>query len=303
MRTLVSLSLVMMSVLFSTSVVAEDTLYKPFILASAQPGTLKDQTLSTLNALQQAGFVLTGQYSPVEGTNVLVVTSDELREIAAISEKGGYGAGQRVSISEAGDNIEVAFVNPLYIQYAYRMEGDMQPVYDALTASLGEVEACGGGKKKMTAKKLGKYHYMVTMQYFDDPSELGSFESYEAAVAAVEKGLAVPGDALSQVYRIVIHLLRQSFLNVRMKMTNEEEKDIDSAFQMSVVDFEGCKKRAYFPYEVLVNGKDVEALHMRFRMAVHFPNLSMAGKHGFTKLISAPGAIEDALEALVKPEE
>jgi hypothetical protein len=86
---------------------------------------------------------------------------------------------------------------------------------------------------------------------------------------------------------------------VGMKMTNEEEKDIDSTFQMSIVDFEGCKKRAYFPYEVLVDGKNVEALHMRFRMALHFPNLSMTGKHGFTKLMSAPGATKDVLENMV----
>lgn len=302
MRTLVSLSLIMMSVLFSTSAVAEDTLYKPFILASAQPGTLEDQTLSTLNALQQAGFVLTGQYSPVEGTNILVVTSDELRNIASMSDRGGYAAAQRVSISEAGDNIEVAFVNPVYIQYGYRLEGDMQPVYDSLVNSLGMVEACGAGTKKMTAKKLGKYHYTVGMQYFDDPSELGSFESYEAAIAAVESGLARPDDALTQVYRIDIPGKQQTVFGVGMKMTNEDEKDLDSEFQMSIVDFEGCKKRAYFPYEILVDGTDVEALHMRFRMAMHFPNLSMMGKHGFTKLISAPGAIEDALEAVVKPE-
>mgnify|MGYP001818658758 FL=1 len=302
MRTLVSLSLIMMSVLFSTSAVAEDTLYKPFILASAQPGTLEDQTLSTLNALQQAGFVLTGQYSPVEGTNILVVTSDELRNIASMSDRGGYAAAQRVSISEAGDNIEVAFVNPVYIQYGYRLEGDMQPVYDSLVNSLGMVEACGAGTKKMTAKKLGKYHYTVGMQYFDDPSELGSFESHEAAIAAVESGLARPDDALTQVYRIDIPGKQQTVFGVGMKMTNEDEKDLDSEFQMSIVDFEGCKKRAYFPYEILVDGTDVEALHMRFRMAMHFPNLSMMGKHGFTKLISAPGAIEDALEAVVKPE-
>ena len=302
MRTLVSLSLIMMSVLFSTSAVAEDTLYKPFILASAQPGTLEDQTLSTLNALQQAGFVLTGQYSPVEGTNILVVTSDELRNIASMSDRGGYAAAQRVSISEAGDNIEVAFVNPVYIQYGYRLEGDMQPVYDSLVNSLGMVEACGAGTKKMTAKKLGKYHYTGGMQYCDDPSELGSFESYEAAIAAVESGLARPDDALTQVYRIDIPGKQQTVFGVGMKMTNEDEKDLDSEFQMSIVDFEGCKKRAYFPYEILVDGTDVEALHMRFRMAMHFPNLSMMGKHGFTKLISAPGAIEDALEAVVKPE-
>jgi hypothetical protein len=82
----------------------------------------------------------------------------------------------------------------------------------------------------------------------------------------------------------------------------EFDKDLDSAFQMGVVDFEGCKKRAYFPYEVLVNGNEVEALHMRFRMAIHFPNLKMIGKHGFTKLISAPRAIEEALEEMVGPE-
>jgi len=84
-----------------------------------------------------------------------------------------------------------------------------------------------------------------------------------------------------------------------MKMSVEDEEDLDSAFQMSVVDFEGCKKRAYFPYEVLVDGNNVEALHMRFRMAMHFPNLSMMGRHGFTKLISAPRAIEKALENMV----
>ena len=51
-----------------------------------------------------------------------------------------------------------------------------------------------------------------------------------------------------------------------------------------------------------MRGQDVEALHMRFRMAVHFPDLSMMGAHGFTKLMSSPGATEDALENLVATE-
>ena len=302
MKTLVSISLLMMAVLFSANVAAEDTLYKPFIVASSGPGTLAEQTQSTLAALEGAGFEVAGQYSPVEGTNIIVVTNDELKKVAAMSDRGGYAAGQRISISEAGDNVEVSFINPVYIQYAYRLEGDMQLVSDVLSTSLGNESACGGGKKKMSAKKLKKYHYMVGMQYFDDPSELGSFDSYEAAVAAVESGLAVEGDALSQVYRVDIPGKEQTVFGVGMKMTNEDEEDLDSAFQMSIVDFEGCKKRAYFPYEVLVDGKNVEALHMRFRMAVHFPNLSMMGEHGFTKLISAPGAIEKALEKMVGAE-
>ena len=299
MKTLISLSLLMATVLFTASVVADDTTYKPFIVASSGLGTLDEKTTSTRRALEDAGFEIYGQYSPVEGTNIVVVTNDELKKIAAMSDKGGYGAGQRVSITEVGDTVEVAFVNPLYIQYGYHLGGDMQPVFDALVASLGNVRSCGGGSKKMTAKKLGKYHYMMGMEYFDDNLELASFDSHEAAIEAVESGLAVQDDALTQVYRIDIPGKDQTVFGVGMKKTNEDEGYIDSAFQMSIVDFEGCKKRAYFPYEVLVDGNNVEALHMRFRMALHFPNLSMAGKHGFTKLMKAPGATEEALEKML----
>jgi hypothetical protein len=59
----------------------------------------------------------------------------------------------------------------------------------------------------------------------------------------------------------------------------------------------------YSPYEVLVNGGVVEALPMRFRMAVHFPDLSMMGKHGFTKLMSSPRTTEKALEPVVSGNE
>jgi hypothetical protein len=302
MKFRILIALLMIASLISVTATAKDTLYKPFVLASVSEGTLEASTSATIKTLKGAGFEIAGQYSPVDGTNIIVVTSDALKVFAARSDRGGYAAGQRVSVTEADGNIEVAFVNPVYIQYAYRVDGDMQPVLDSLTDALGMVEACGGGNKKMTAKKLGKYNYMMGMQHFDDPSELGSFDSYEAAVAAVENGLALPDDALSQVYRIDIPGTEQTVFGVGMKMTNEEEKDIDSTFQMEIVDFEGCKKRAYFPYEVLVTGNNVEALHMRFRMAVHFPNLSMMGSHGFTKLISAPGAIEKALEAMVASE-
>jgi len=302
MKFRILIAMLMVTSVFTTTAIAEDTAYKPFVLASVNDGTLEDSTSATVKALRGAGFEIAGQYSPVDGSNVIVVTSDALKGIAARSDRGGYAAGQRVSVTEVDGKIEVAYVNPVYIQYAYRLDGDMQPILASLTDALGMVKECGGGDKKMTAKKLGKYHYMVGMQRFDDPSELASFASYEAAVAAVEDGLAKPGDALSLVYRIDIPGKEETVFGVGMRMTSEDEKDLDSAFQMDVVDFEGCKKRAYFPYEVLVTGNNAEALHMRFRMAVHFPNLSMMGSHGFTKLISAPGAIEKALGAMVGSE-
>lgn len=297
----IKLPLIVLVSLLTAEPVAAETTYQPFVLSSVNDAGLDEQTEATTSALEQAGFTVAGQYSPVENTNVIVVTSPNLTAVAALSEKGGYGAGQRVSVSLRDDKTEVAFVNPLYIQHAYRLEGDLQSVYDRLSQALGNIEAYGA-KKKMTAKKLAKYHYMITMQRFDDPSELGSFDSHEAALAAVENGLAAEDDALIQVYRIDIPGKDQAVFGVGMKMTNDDEKDIDAAFQMSIVDFEGYSKVAYFPYEVLVNGKEVEALHMRFRMAVHFPDLSMMGAHGFTKLMSAPGATQDIFEKMVSRE-
>lgn len=279
---------------------AAETTYQPFVLASLNDTGLEEQTAATVDALAESGFTIAGQHSPLENTNVLVATSPALLEVAAASAKGGYGAGARISVTERDGQTEVAFVNPLYIQYAYRMEADMQGVYDALSAALGNMEPFGA-EKKMTAKKLGKYHYMATMPYFDDAMKLASFDSHEAAVVAVESGLGVEGDALSQVYRIDIPGKNQTVFGVGMKATDDskDQVNIDESHQLEIVDFEGFSKVAYFPYEILVDGEDVEALHMRFRMAVHFPDLSMTGKHGFTKLMASPGAVKKAFKQTV----
>lgn len=283
-----------------TATAAADTTFRPFVLASVNDAGLADQTAATLEALQGAGFELVGRHDPLPNATVLVVTSPELKAAAAASPRGGYGAGQRVSVTERDGGTEVAYVNPVYIQHAYRLEADLQPVLDRLGAALGNQDSFGS-KKGLTAKKLAKYHYTIGMQRFDDPSELGEFAGHEEALAAVEAGLARPGDGLDQVYRIDIPGKEQSVIGVAMRATGED-LDIDETHQLSIVDFEGYSKVAYFPYEILVDGNRVEALHMRFRMAVHFPDLSMMGAHGFTKLMSSPGATEDAFEALVRGE-
>jgi hypothetical protein len=298
-RTIFKLILVLSLLLMSGFATAQQRLFKPFIVASSSEAGLNEKTTEVVHALEAAGFEIAGQYSPLPDSNVIVVTNDTLKQVVSQTRHGGYGAGQRVSVSELGANVEVSFVNPLYIQHAYRMGDGMQAVYDQLSEALGNQGGCGGGNKKMTAKKLGKFNYMITMPHFDDATDLGSFESYDAAIAAVEAGLSREGDGLSKVYRIDIPGKEQTVFGVGMKSTGDADEDIDETYQMGIVDFEGCRKRAYFPYAVLVDGGDVMALHMRFRMAVHFPDLSMMGKHGFTKLMPFPKAIEEALEAMV----
>jgi hypothetical protein len=295
------LLLASMAVLAAAAMAQDEAAYRPFVLAAINATGLEQQAAATTAALEGAGFTVAGQYAPLDNTRVIVVTSPELQAVAAGSERGGYGAAQRISLTARDGKTEVAFVNPLYIQQAYRLGGDLQPVLDRLVGALGRVEEFGA-KKGLSAKKLAKYHYMVGMQRFDDPSELGSFDNHEAAVAAVERGLARADDALTQVYRIDIPGTQQTLFGVGMRATGtaEDELDIDEAHQLAIVDFEGYSKVAYFPYEILVSGTKVEALHMRFRMAVHFPDLSMMGEHGFTKLMASPGATEDALEALLQ---
>jgi len=301
MRTIVTLLLTL--VLLPLSLAAADTTYQPFVLASSSEAGLDVQTGQTITDLEDAGFTVVGQYSPREDANVIVVTSPDLLALAELSEKGGYGAGQRVSVVRVEDATQVTFVNPLYIQYAYRMDANMQPIYDQLVAALGMQEEFGA-EKKMTAKKLGKYHYMVGMQRFDDPYELGTFDSYEDAVAAVETGLAIADDGLTQVYRIDIPGKEQTVFGVGMHAIGDDKEQlaIDETHQLEIVDFEGPAKVAYFPYEILVDGNQVEALHMRFRMAVHFPDLNMMGAHGFTKLMSSPAATEEVMEATINTE-
>jgi hypothetical protein len=284
--------------LFCLNALAE-TYYQPFILASINETNLEEQAASTAATLTAAGYSVAGKHAPRDHSMVIVVTSPRLLAIAAQSEKGGYGAGQRISITEKDGKTEVAFVNPLYIQHAYRMQEDMQEIHDSLSETLGNRETYGASKK-LTAKKLGKYHYKPMMPYFDDPLKLGSFDSHEAALAAVENGLSADGDSLSLVYRIDIPGKEQTVFGVGMKAVSEADEPIDEARQLSIVDFDGYSKVAYFPYEILVDGTEVEALPMKFRMAVHFPDLPMMGKHGFTKLMSSPKATRTAFENVVE---
>jgi len=293
---------VVLAVLASPIAPADDAVrLRPFVLASVGDAGLDEQVAATVAALEGAGFQVAGRHAPLESAVVLVLTDPELLAVAGRGERGGYGAAQRVSVALRDGRTEVAFVNPLYIQHAFRLQGDLQGVYDRLVAALGYLEDFGSAKG-LTTGKLERYHYMIGMQRFDDPSELGEFADYATAVAAVEAGLARTGDPLTQIYRIDVPGTQQSLFGVAMQAGGEaeEEEDIDEAHQLAVVDFEGHSKAAYFPYEILVDGPRVEALHMRFRMAVHFPDLNMMGEHGFTRLMASPGATEKALESLVQ---
>lgn len=277
---------------------------KPFVLASVSSGDMNAKIAQTKQALVSQGFRVLGEYAPYADAHVIVVTSPELLRLAAKTERGGYAAAQRVSVTKSAGKIQVAYVNPIYIQYAYHVNGDMGPVATKLKNALGAQETFGS-KKGLKPKKLSKYHYTFGMEYFDEPYEFKKFSSHKAAVDTIEKGLAEGKGGLGKIFKLDIPGTEMTLFGVSMKAGPDGDEDMDDAHQMGIIDFNDLKQTAYLPYTLLVDGKNVEALHMRFRAAVHFPDLSMAGENSFMKVMSSPGAIENSFWELFggKPKE
>jgi hypothetical protein len=274
---------------------ADDALLKPFVLGSKGPGELAAKVDATKAALTANGFAIAGSYSPYANTTIIAVTNDELKATAAKSENGGFGAAMRVSVVKAGNDVQVSYTNPAYWANAYRMKGDLKGVAAALEKALGRVEEFGA--KGLTAAKLRKYHYMVSMEYFDEPSELAEYKSYDEAVKTLEANLAAGVAGVTKVYRIDIPGKQESVFGVAMKGKTDADKYMDDKYIMSEIDFKDVKSAAHLPYEILVTGGKVYALYARFRIATSFPDLSMMGQNSFMNIMKSPEAIRKALMA------
>ena len=293
-QVLKSLSLASLFVVFLLNVAsADEALLKPFVLGSRGPGTVAEKTTVVKSALIAQGFTIAGEYPPYPEAMVIVATNDELKSNAAKSEHGGFGAAVRVSVTKVKDEVQVAYVNPVYMANAYRMQGDLADVAAKLAAALGKQEEFGA--KGLKAKKLRSYHYMVGMEYFDDPSVLAEYGSFEEAAAAVESGLAAGRGGVTKVYRIDVPEKKEAVFGVALKAATDADKIMDDQYIMHEIDFKELRSTAHLPYEILVSGNKVYALYARFRIAISFPDLSMMGSNSFMNIMKSPKAIQKAL--------
>lgn len=261
---------------------------RPYVMGASHGSDFDTAVDKVKEALNQQGFTIAGEYSPQDDAQVIVVTSEALKANAAKSEFGGYGVAQRVSVTQVGDAVQVAYTNPIYMAAAYRMEGDLQGVKNKLQAALGN-EGEFGSEEGFTEKDLRKYHYMMMMPYFDDHIKLASYDSYDAAMQAVEAGLGAGKGGTSEVYRIDVPGKDETLIGVALTEGEGADKTI-----LETIDKGDKKHTAYLPYEILVSGGNVYALHGKFRIALSFPDLSMGT---FMKISNAPDAIEKSLKA------
>ena len=274
---------------------AEEAL-KPFVLAYTTSGDVQTVADEVKGKVAAAGFEIVGSYSPYDGAIVVAITNDDLKKSAASSDFGGYEAGQRVTVTKVGEEIQVSYSNPEYYANTYRLNdtSGATAALKSLETALGNKQTFGTGEKQLSAADLRKYHYMFGMEYFDDPSELASYDSQADAIAAVEEGLAQGRGGATKVYRIDIPGKDETVFGVAL---NDSGCSGDE-YIMSRVDKDALRSTAHLPYEILVSDGDVYALYARFRIAISWPHLPMIQSDTgatFFNIMCAPNAIEEAL--------
>ncbi len=292
------LSLCLLSMV--TAVNAADYI-KPFVLAASQGGDFEQVLAQTRDQLRAANFDLVGEYRPYDGTAVVVVSNEQLRQTATRSERGGYGAAMRVALSRVDGGVEISYSNPVYWANAYRLADNLDAVGRDLATALGQAGAFGTGEKQLTAADMRKYHYTFMMEYFDDPSDLNSFGSHAQAVDTIEERLAAGAGGASKVYRIDLGQdpdgRQMTLFGVGLAGSDKYPCSGDE-YIMSRIDKSTPRHTAHLPYEMLVVGNRVEALYARFRIAISWPHLPMlASETGatFFSIMCAPDDIEKTL--------
>lgn len=280
-------------------VVAHAEALKPFVLADVATGDLPQATDKVKSALSANGFQVVGTYQPYANAVVICATNPELKAAAAKAENGGFGVAQRVAITAVGGKLQISYVNPAYLGTAYGL-GKLEGVSAKLKAALGAKETFGSVGIEEERLKPGVYHYAMMMPYFRDVDRLQEHADYAAAIAAVEKNLAAGAGGTVKVYRIDLPGKEVSVFGVGIPQgafdgPGQGDKDTDKEI-MDIVDHKELKHTAFLPYELMVDGGRVIALRGRYRIALHFPDTKMYGPNGFTKIMSAPWGIQNALE-------
>jgi len=295
-KSLTAYAFAMLFGLVASTVQAAET-YLPFVLASNDGGTIADKLDGTKKALTDNGFEIAGEYAPYKGAYIIVVTNNELKKAAASQKRGGYVAAQRISLTEMKGKVQVSYTNPVYMSYAYRVNSKLPQTAAALKKALGHVQDFGPDKGH-DAEDLNEYHYTFGMEYFDEPLELSSKGSHDEMVREIEKNLGAKTNGAGKVYKIDIPGTSQTLFGVSMKAPDAGKRYMDEGFVMSEIDFKPLRSTAHLPYEILVNGKEAEALHARFRIAINFTDLAMMGDNSFMNIMATPDAIRDVLTAV-----
>ncbi len=269
----------------------------PYMKVGESAESIDSVTSKVISALKTNGFQVLGAYNPSKKATLKVIafTKYDLKtKVVKIADRGALAAIFKVGLEKKNGNVIISYTNPDYILRAYLMDDYetykstfvkfSKDLKTALSTLGSEFTPFGGTVK---ADNLKKYHYKIMMPYFTDPVVLREFESFEKGLATIQNNLKAKKGKTRLVYKLIYSKDKVAVFGVGLESADEGE----SYFLPKI----GEAHVAALPYEIILQGNKATMLHGKYRIALHWPELTMGT---FMKIMSTPGNIEDALEAV-----
>ena len=289
--------LIITLILFTTNILAQKI--PAYYKVGTVSGSISQVNTKVLNALKAKNFKVFGSYNPAgnSGYKVIAFTRNDIYGITLIGKDQRVLASMmKVGLYKTSAGVEVSLLNPEYIFNAYlrdkttayeaKLQKITQDIKDALKAVGTDFTPFGG---ELTKKELRKYHYMMAMPYFNDPVELKTFSSFAEGAKKIEANLAAKKGKTVKVYRLKFEKSKIAIYGVGLL---DKEKG-EAEFLPKI----GTKHIAAMPYEILLLNNKAIMLHGKYRLALHWPELTMGQ---FMKISSTPSDIENMLKALTE---
>ena len=269
----------------------------PYIKVGESVTTMQEASEQVIQVLKDNNFTVLGSYNVSDKSTLKIVafTRDDLKNtVIKVADRGALAATMKVGLVMKNDKVVISYTNPDYFLRAYlpinyntfkstfvKFSTDVKT---ALSAIGNEFKPFGG---TIEADKLAKYHYKIMMPYFTDPVELNEFASFEEGLNIITKNLKSKKGNTKEVYRLVYNDAKVAVFGVGL----QSKEDGESYFLPKI----GEDHVAAMPYEIILQGTEATMLHGKYRLALHWPELTMGT---FMKIMSTPGDIEDALEGV-----
>ena len=269
----------------------------PYIKIGETNETIQQAADKVVSTLKENSFQVLGVYNPSDKSHLKVIAftrSDIKNTVIRVKDRGALAAIFKVGLVKRNGVVTLSYTNPDYILRAYL--GDSYSSYASTFKKFStDLKTCFSGIGSeftsfggtVPATKLKNYHYKIMMPYFTDPIELKEFSSFAEGLQTIQTNLNAHKGNTKQVYKLVYESQEVAVFGVGLR-----NKENGEAYFLPTI---GEAHAAALPYEIILQGNIASILHGKYRLALHWPDLTMGT---FMKIMSTPGDIEDTFEIL-----
>ncbi|UCH63676.1 MAG: hypothetical protein JSU77_04305 [Fidelibacterota bacterium] len=278
---------------------------EPYILIGESGKSVKRTASDIIGRLFMQNFQILGKYAPADdpGRFVIVVTNpDLLNAVQGSKPAAALAAVVRIAITREGEMTYVSCQNPDYWASACLQEDYLsaaepialfkQDLLAAMPRMRGRFNRPFGNSQghPLTAEALHDYRFQRGAESLNDLVNLAIFDSFEGAVAAIEKRLAA-SRLITKVFGMTVPGRQVMLFGLALGGDSGEKRIL------TLLDADRLKRTASLPYELLVSGNRVAMLPVRFRLPLSFPDMD---RKTYRRLEALEGDISSLMTTLVE---